>query len=79
MIISRADAVLCPMIEMIPIAFIFIKQNESKMLDEKCNSCGNTKQLHDRVCKGGELRRASSPKALFDVCECELGMFNNMP
>lgn len=68
MIISRADAVLCPMIEMISIAFIFIKQNESKMLDEKCNSCGNTKQLHDRICKGkrgGGAKTCQLPKDTF--------------
>lgn len=53
LIISRADAVLCPMIEMISIAFIFIKQNKSKMLDEKYNSCGKTRQLHDTDHRAG--------------------------
>lgn len=77
LIISRADAILWPMIEMIFISFIFIKQNKSKMLDEKCIPVIILNFM--AVYKSGGLRRASSPKALFDVYKCALGMSNNRP
>lgn len=32
-----------------------------------------------RVSVGVGLRHVSSPKTLFDVCKCALGMSNNMP